>query len=48
MSEEDLAGQMENMAELDRTLHEVLDIVLAETVCSILYSIDVYVISFSS
>lgn len=45
MSEEELAGQMENMAELDRTLHEVLDIVLAETVCSILYLM-IYVFLF--
>eukprot|EP00584_Thalassiosira_punctigera_P004857 CAMPEP_0172528142 /NCGR_PEP_ID=MMETSP1067-20121228/2623_1 /TAXON_ID=265564 ORGANISM="Thalassiosira punctigera, Strain Tpunct2005C2" /NCGR_SAMPLE_ID=MMETSP1067 /ASSEMBLY_ACC=CAM_ASM_000444 /LENGTH=1326 /DNA_ID=CAMNT_0013312005 /DNA_START=164 /DNA_END=4144 /DNA_ORIENTATION=- len=29
--EKTVSGQMENMMELDRTLHEVLDIVLAET-----------------
>ncbi|KAL7541449.1 hypothetical protein ACHAXR_013265 [Thalassiosira sp. AJA248-18] len=31
VSEDCVSGRMENMAELDRTLHEVLDIVLAET-----------------
>ena len=32
VSEEDISSKLENMAELDRTLHEVLDLVLAETV----------------
>ena len=32
ISEESVASRVENVAELDRTLHEVLDIVLAETV----------------
>lgn len=31
-SEQSLAGRVESISELDRTLHEVLDIVLAETV----------------
>lgn len=33
ISEESVANKVENVVELDRTLHEVLDIVLAETVC---------------
>lgn len=33
VAEQSMSGRMDSMAELDRTLHEVLDLVLAETVC---------------
>jgi hypothetical protein len=33
LSEESLSYKLENLTELDRTLHDVLDIILAETVC---------------
>ena len=33
MSEKSLSGKLENMTELESTLHDVLDIILAETVC---------------
>jgi hypothetical protein len=36
-SEEGLSARIESITELDKTLHEVLDIVLAETVSSLLY-----------
>ena len=35
ISEESVASRVESITELDRTLHEVLDIVLAETVSSV-------------
>ena len=43
VSEENVSGRIETMAELDTTLHEVLDIVLAETVsCFVMKCLTLY------